>query len=302
MRKKIQGPGGPACHLLHGSVHASFKPCGCRDFQHAVVAVVRLGVGDGPECDRGDINGAHEGNLPLATGRVDLALISNDSAQGLIREVFWTLSEVHTHEPTGPEHTVVDSSVQKVLPHHPHARPRPVSGAARHQHKPAHPIFLARVVNKLVHGLPGLGDQWFHEIDRRDGPAFRKAVLEGFLPSGLVQPVEFDGRHAGRGGGETMSTTQIEVQYELPAALDFPRPALIASQFEEAITGEHSYNEPRVFEAQAPSLTTAGKSRRLAITNQYADSESQAPATGWSNPYESAMLILSIALLSVFTL
>lgn len=144
MRKKIQGPGGPACHLLHGSVHASFKPCGCRDFQicqelgivardsnadqalvplglgqlnvldgatqcggqllghlvigqqlwsqHAVVAVVRLRVGDGPECDRGDVNGAHEGNLPLAAGRVDLALISNDIARSLIGEVFCGLN------------------------------------------------------------------------------------------------------------------------------------------------------------------------------------------------------------------
>jgi hypothetical protein len=57
-----------------------------------VVAVVRLGVGDGPECDRGDINGAHEGNFSLAAGRVDLALISNDSAQGLLGEIFCWLN------------------------------------------------------------------------------------------------------------------------------------------------------------------------------------------------------------------
>lgn len=49
--------------------------------------------------------------------------------------------------------------VQKMLLLYFHAPLRQFSRVTRHQHSPAEPIFLARIVNELVHELSGLGDQ-----------------------------------------------------------------------------------------------------------------------------------------------
>jgi hypothetical protein len=96
----------------------------------------------------------------------------------------------HTHEPRRPKHTVLNTGLNKVIPHPSHAiLPARRRGAAA-QYK-ALGAFFPGEIDELDHRQPWLRDLRFHHVYSIDA-----SFLEWCYPARLIDPIELDGRIA----------------------------------------------------------------------------------------------------------